>query len=102
MYGIQLWANFTPRTLDRIRVAYNNVFRTFMAVDRRSSVSAAFILKGINHFNVLYRRAVYGFMSRLFGSSNGTVQNVFQSPFFIYKSKLNTQWHNILYIDRTN
>ena len=84
-------------TLDKVRVAYNNAFRAFMSVDRRSSVSAAFIQKGINHFNVLYRKAVYGFKSRLFECNNSIVQNVIQSPFFIYKSKLYTQWHDILY-----
>ena len=75
MYGIQLWADFTPSTLDKVRVAYNNVFRTFMSVDRRSSVSAAFIKKGINHFNVLYRKAVYGFKTRLSACDNLIVQN---------------------------
>ena len=99
IYGIHLWADFTPSTLDKVRVAYNNVFRAFMSVDRRSSVSAAFVQKGINHFNVLYRKAVYGFKSRLFDCSNSIVQNVIQSPFFIYKSKLYTQWHDILYIN---
>ena len=94
MYGILLWADFTPSTLDKVRVAYNNVFRAFMSVDRRSSVSAAFIQKGINHFTVLYRKVVYGFKSRLFDCNNSIVQNVIQSPFFIYKSELYTLWHD--------
>mgnify|MGYP007121470693 CR=1 FL=1 len=59
MYGCQNWANYSQRDLDKLRVAYNNIFRTFMSIDRKTSVSAAFIDKGIDHFNVLYRKIVY-------------------------------------------
>ena len=97
MYGCQLWASYSQRELDKLRVAYNNIFRNFMSVDRRTSVSAAFIDKGIHHFNVLYRKIVYGFRSRLLNSDNVLVKAVMCDPFFIYGSSLNSKWKSLLY-----
>ena len=97
MYGCQNWANYSQRDLDKLRVAYNNIFRTFMSIDKRTSVSAAFIDKGIYHFNVSYRKIVYGFRSRLLNSDNLLVKTVIHDPFFIYASTLNSKWENILY-----
>ena len=101
MYGVQLWSKFAPKELDRLRVAYNNVFRTLMLVDRRDSVSAAFITKKINHFNVLYRKTVYGFRSRFLDSSNILVKKIACSPAFVY-GKLYSKWNDMLYIIRNN
>ncbi len=97
MYGCQLWSSYSRRELDKLRVAYNNIFRTFMSIDRRTSVSAAFIDKGIYHFNVLYRKIVYGFKSRISNSDNLLVRTVMQDPFFIYASSLNSKWESLLY-----
>ena len=97
MYGIQLWAQFSPQVLSKLRVAYNNIFRSLLRIDRKSSVSAAFIDKNINHFNVVYRKAIYSLESRLLASKNVLVQIIRSSPLFIYGT-LNTKWFHYLYI----
>ena len=100
MYGSPLWSNFTPRVLDKLRVAYNNVFRTFMFIDRRASVSQAFVQRNIHHFNVIFRKSIYGFRTRLLKSENELVSTIIRSPFFIYGSFLNLHWENILFTNR--
>ena len=72
-----------------------------MYIDRRTSVSAAFIDKGIYHFNVLYRKIVYGFRSRLLNSDNLLVKTIMHDPFFIYASSLSSKWESLLYRNRT-
>jgi hypothetical protein len=97
MYGCQLWSKFSKQTFDKLRVAYNNIFRIFMSIDRRTSVSEAFIQRNVHHFNVLYRKLIYNFRSRLFNTDNVILRAIVCSPFFIYGSQLNSRWKDILY-----
>jgi len=97
MYGSQLWAKYSTGVLDKLRVAFNNVFRIFMSIDRRASISAAFIQKHVHHFNVLQRKIVFGFRKRLLYSGNSIVKAIVHSPYFIYGSALNSQWRRLLF-----
>lgn len=81
----------------RLRVAFNNVFRIFMCIDRRASISAAFLQKHVHHFNVLQRKIVFGFRKRLLNSGNSIVKAIVHSPYFIYGSALNSQWRRLLF-----
>ena len=97
MYGSQLWAKYSTGVLDRLRVAFNNVFRIFMSIDRRASVSQAFIQRHVYHFKVLQRKIVFGFRTRLLNSGNLIVRGIVNSPYFIYGSALNAQWRKVLF-----
>ena len=48
-----LWNNFKLSTLEKARVGYNNVFRTLLNLDRRTSISHIFVQYNVSCFPML-------------------------------------------------
>ena len=98
LYCSSLWCNFKKVSLMKLKVAYNNIFRALMGIDRRCSISQCYVKYGVDSFNELYRKYVHSFQERLHNSENALVKiNIFNS-YFIYKSPMNLNWFNVLYI----
>ena len=74
---------------NRIKVAYNNVFRLLMYVGRRG-ISVAYLLFNVDSFKVVLRKSIFGFKRRLYKSANGVVANFINSMVFVIASKMNT------------
>ena len=96
-YCCQLWASYSKSIYNKMCVAYNNVFRALFKLDRRCRVSQNFLDKNIDCFNILMRKAIYSFRSRLYRSNNSLVQACLSSQFFIYTSKIAGKWFELLY-----
>ena len=97
LYCCQLWCNYSTSCYKEVKVAYNNIFRNFLNINRRSHVSELFVLAGIDTFDVLIRKSVGGFKIRAENSKNHIVSCVISSNFFILHSKLGNCWRRILY-----
>ena len=95
-YCSQLWSNCSAKSYNRIRVAYNRVFRVLMKLEHRISMSAVFISCRVDHFNVLFRKSIFGFINRLWCSENIIIDTIVKSDYFSH-SLLNTFWTNMLY-----
>ena len=95
-YGSHLWCNFNINSLNRIKVAYNRVFRILMALHHRISMSFTFLNYGIDHFNVIYRKSITGFIKRVESSCNGMVAEIISSCFYT-SSSLYKHWLNTIY-----
>ena len=98
LYGSHLWANYNPKILDKLRVAYNNIFRSLMKIGCRDSITASFLLCGVNSFPVLYRKLIYSFYQRLLKSQNLLIKTIIYSVYFVYKSALYRQWIKFLHV----
>ena len=70
----------------------------FTNVDRKASVSQAFVSYRIDSFNELFRKYINGFRMRLEESDNVLIRACVSSSYFIYKSDLNTHWYSVLFI----
>lgn len=70
LYALHLWNKFSQAKYKRIQTTYNNVFRSLMCISRGESISAAFVTSNIDCFQVVLRKAVYGFSSRVMTSTN--------------------------------
>ena len=66
----QLWTTYRSPVMTRISVPYNDVYRWFFKIRRGVSISAIFVSKGIDSFNVLRRKLIYSFMKRIHTSEN--------------------------------
>ena len=64
LYCCQLWCNYSTSCYKEVKVAYNNIFRNFLNINRRSHVSELFVLAGIDTFDVLIRKSVGSFKIR--------------------------------------
>ena len=83
LYCGQLWCKYRAKSISKIKVAFNNIFRSLMNLKRDISISQYMAVNAIDHFNVLYRKIVYGFRKRVFNSENSFVQVIVNSLFLI-------------------
>ncbi len=97
-YLCQLWCNYNVSTYRKLKVAYNNVFRALLNVNRRDSVSEAFVRTNCDCFNVTIRKSVYNFYSRIMASGNSLVSTIVSSIYFTSRSKLFKEWNSLLFI----
>jgi hypothetical protein len=97
MYCGQLWCRYKVNSFNRIRVAFNNVFRHLMGFSRDTSLSAYMVPNNIDTFKVLYRKVINSFRERLYKSDNLIVSAIINSLFF-QTSNLNIKWREVLYL----
>ena len=94
IYCAPLWTNYSKvGSLDRLKVAYNRVFRILMNLQHRTSMSENFISRGLNPFTVVVRKLIGSFRNRVLHSDNSLVKTIVDSIHFIY-CKLTRKWNN--------
>ena len=98
LYCAHLWNDYKSTSFKQVEVSYNNVFRYLLNVRERCSISQLFLSKGVDSFNMLRRKAIYGFLSRVNVSHNMLVKTLTNSMYFIYASDLYQSWQKALYI----
>ena len=96
-YASQLWSSYTRVALESLRIAYNNVFRILMKVDKRSSISAFLVNCNVNGAICVRRKSVASFHDRVLNSGNLLVRTVVSSSHF-YHSKVLSNWCDTLFI----
>ena len=64
-YCSHLWINFNKATYNKLRVAYNNVYRRILGYSRRDSASNMCVTNRIDNFDTLIKKNVYNFPSRV-------------------------------------
>ena len=96
-YGCQLWTTYRNPVMTRISVPYYDVYRWLFKIRRGVSISAIFVSKGIDSFNVLRRKLIYSFMQRIHTSENPLIQAIVQRSKF-EESVVNREWTKALYM----
>ena len=96
LYGSSLWCSYKAKTLQKIKVAYNNVFRILMGLRRQGSVSKAMLDVNIDCFQVVCRKYIVGFISRLEKCDNVIVKTLYDWVDFRNSPLLKT-WIDIAY-----
>ncbi|XP_026745431.1 uncharacterized protein LOC113506790 [Trichoplusia ni] len=75
-YTCQLWTRYTKRSLDGIRVQYNNIFRQLMGLAPHCSASGMFAEARLDTFNAIQRKRIAGFMSRVGSCTNSIIKEL--------------------------
>ncbi|XP_073950916.1 uncharacterized protein [Choristoneura fumiferana] len=73
LYTCSLWVNYTQRTLNALRVQYNDAYRRLFGLPRHCSASAMFAASGTDGFHAIMRRRCASLLARLCGSPNAIV-----------------------------
>jgi hypothetical protein len=73
-YTCSLWASFTQRAYNTIRVQYNNVLRMLLRLPRHCSASRMFAEAQTDDFFAIRRKRVASLLKRVRGSSNGLLR----------------------------
>ena len=92
-----LWDKYSVVKYQRIKTAYNNIFRSLMGIKRGDSISAAYVATNVDSFQTRIRKAVFRFSKRLNESQNVLVKTILGSTYFIYGSTMFKSWKNCLY-----
>lgn len=95
-YCSSLWFNYNTVIFNRLRVAYNNVFRSLMKIGRGESISLAFMNHRVNCFYAVMRKSITSFRSRLYSCDNFLIKSCISSQFHFYKSKIVQQWNSLI------
>lgn len=91
-YTCQLWTNYTKKTHDSLRVAYNNTFRHLMGLRRFCSASEMFADARIDSFNAIQRKRIASFMSRVDSCSNTIIRSLAER---LIQTKIYKRWVDI-------
>ncbi len=95
LYCSPIWSRYKVSSFDKIRVAFNNVFRNFFHLKRDTSISFYMAQHCIDSFKVIIRKLCYGFMQRVLKSQNKLVSSIVDSTFFTH-SFIYCKWSNVL------
>lgn len=83
LYTGGLWMAYTKRSLDTLRVQYNNIFRMMLGLPRFCSASDMFAQTRTDGFQAVVRKKVASLMRRVRGSHNSilrTIADDFSAP----------------------
>ncbi|XP_063367778.1 uncharacterized protein LOC134656202 [Cydia amplana] len=79
-YACSLWTNYTKKTLNALRVQYNNGFRMLMGLPRYCSASGMFAEARVDAFIAIIRKRTASLMRRVRDSSNSLLQLIPGDP----------------------
>ena len=100
-YGSTLWCNYNAEIRRRIKVAYNIIFLVLFKLEHRISMSHTLLQYGVNHFDIILRKSMYGLINRVNLSDNVLVQTKYNSR-HKYQSVLFQHWANNLFVGTVN
>ncbi len=95
IYCMSLWVPTSKNVLGKVKVAYNDAFRSLFKISRRSSASEMFCKFGVMDFNAIRRRAAFSLLRRVATSENNLVSSIYNSHFFTQSSIYKT-WCSLL------
>jgi hypothetical protein len=95
-YAAHLWSNYKTKVHNKVKVAFNDVYRKLFSIKRGVSISERFMLYGLDHFYVLLRKGIYGFRERIYESDNSILSAITSSVFF-YSCDISRKWYELLF-----
>lgn len=100
LYTAQSWCNYKKKSLQRLKVAYNDAMRLLLHVPRWHSASELFVSTRVPTCEALLRQLMFSFMSRLDKSEKHIVEALVSPMKSCYRftSRLRWHWCNRLYI----
>ena len=92
-----MWCNYTGSMYRKMKVAYNNVFRSLFTYDYRASASYMFVSNNVLNFDALVRKSIFDFRCRLHQSKNRILTAIFNN-FYVRSNVLFNHWCHSLYV----
>ncbi|KAL0880596.1 hypothetical protein ABMA27_001826 [Loxostege sticticalis] len=76
IYTGSLWVKYTRRSLDTLRIQYNNIFRMLLGLPRFCSASGMFAAYQTDGFNAIIRKKSASLISRVRASDNSILKTI--------------------------
>ena len=97
LYTASLWCNYRQSTLNKLKVAYNNIMRQLMGVPRWHSARTMFVNLRIKSFFENLRTISYSLLKRVLTCNNSVVRTILHSDCFL-GSDQRARWVRNLYL----
>lgn len=97
VYCGHLWTCYKPVDINKLTVAFNDIYRMLFNIKRGESMSTIYINNNMDCFKVLLRKAAFRFRTRLLNSDNVYVKLIINSVHFYKNSSLTNLWAKILF-----
>ena len=97
IYCCCLFSVFHKRVIQKLRVAFNKIFKSLLCMSRRSSASNLFVSMNVDNFLVRRRKLTFSLFRRVNTSCNSLISCIFDSIYF-NNCKLKNEWDSILYL----
>jgi len=95
-YCCQLWSSHKLSSYNKLRVAYNNIFRSLFKLRRDTSISAYMVNSNMDSFQVIIRKQIYKFRERVFSSDNLLVATIVNAVYFT-NNRMSSAWNDKLF-----
>ena len=96
LYTSQLWGTCLSRTMNRLKVAYNDSLRMVLGIPRYCSASEMFAYTNVPSCQCVIRLNIYSFMKRIQCMNNEIVHSIVHSD-LIFSSLLWLNWRRRLF-----
>ena len=96
LYTAQLWGTCLSRTMNRLKVAYNDSLRMVLGIPRYCSASEMFAYTNVPSCQCVIRLNIYSFMRRIQCTNNIIVRSIVNSD-LIFSSLLWRNWRQRLF-----
>ena len=96
LYTSQLWRTCLSRTMNRLKVAYNDSLRMVLGIPRYCSASEMFAYTDVPSCQCVIRLNIYSFMKRIQCMNNEIVHSIVHSD-LIFSSLLWLNWRRRLF-----
>jgi hypothetical protein len=96
LYCAHLWSVFDKKSMDKLRVTYNNGLRKLLRQDLFCSASWLFVNAHVISFKENMRKSTYNFKLRVASSDNAFVKAICQG-FDLHASSLTERWVDVLH-----
>ena len=96
IYSGHLWSSSNVSSFSKVRIAFKQIYRSLMKMDRTESISYSMLTHNVDNFDILIRKSVYNFRNRLMESNNVLICVIIHSMSFL-DSHLYKRWHRVLF-----
>ena len=76
-YGSATWSNCKRKSFNKLRVAFNNIFRTLMGISRLESMSRHMLDSKVDNFRIVMRKYMVNLIKRIEDSKNSIVKALY-------------------------
>ena len=95
MYISSLWSKYRQSSINKLRVAYNNIFRKLLGLPPWHSARTVFVDLGVKSFYENIRTCSYSLMHRVTHCNNMLVSSILNSNCFVVSATRKTWCINL-------
>jgi hypothetical protein len=99
-YTCSLWLKYNKKTIEALRIQYNNTFRVLMGLPRYCSASNMFATANVDCFHTTMRKRAASLMRRVQGSANSILKSIserYECPYINHCWEMHAPCRDFIY-----